>query len=103
MALFSLYPYDIGTALTFTLTSAAPTVDTPATALTLSAGAVVIWRTDDGIKRTLSLVSALSGMVQYVVSFGDFPAPGLLRGHITVSFGTNRFRTSAFLITLLEG
>ena len=90
MAEVSLFAAEIGKALNFIITSGGTVLDLTGGNLTMLL--------NNGEQYSATVVSALSGTVQYTVSAGDFQDGFNKRhtGQFRLSFGTNRFYTSTF-------
>lgn len=56
----------------------------------------VVWVSQNGKRRPLTLSQALSATFTYVVSAGDSQSPHIEEGYLEVAFDTNIFSTSAF-------
>jgi hypothetical protein len=88
MAALSFWDLDVNKSLNFILTSGD-------SILNLS-GATVTMQLNDGSNYGMTVVSAASGTVQYIVGKKDFCESRNYVGQMRVSFGESRFYSSTF-------
>lgn len=63
--------------------------------------ATVVWRSNDGRQRPLTLLTPVSAVYVYTVSARDWMTPHTEVGQCFVSYGTNGFWTQPFSVRIL--
>src|SRR6266568_5033048 len=99
-AAFSFFVSTVGLVLPFVLTDR-PLADGLAGApISNAESAAVTWINEDGKRRSLVLSYADSAVFTYIVSMLDSRHAHVEQGYLQVSFGTNTFMTSHFLVNV---